>query len=147
MVKEPDNPHDPNAIAVQTLSGQTAGYVPKEHTARFPHRITFGHVYSSGRASSVGLWGATVSHQPFCKYLTHTLTEVWPYSPIGSICCSTIWGLITQQGHLVLHHTKFGSPMTLVLGVPCLQHSPVCLRSSLECIITCRWLCVQPCRR
>ena len=74
MVKEPDNPHDPNAIAVQTLSGQTAGYVPKEHTARFPHDITFGHVYSSGRASSVGLWGATVSHQPFCKYLTHTHT-------------------------------------------------------------------------
>ena len=62
MVKEPDNPYDHNAIAVQTLSGQTLGYVPKEHTARFPHDTTFGHVYSMGRASSVGLWGATVSH-------------------------------------------------------------------------------------
>lgn len=74
MVKEVDNPYDPNAIAVQLLSGQTLGYVPKEHTVRFPHEVTFGHVYSMGRASSVGLWGATVSHQPFCKHSAYINT-------------------------------------------------------------------------
>lgn len=64
MVKERDNAYDPNAIAVQTLSGQTLGYVPRENTARFPHDTTFGHIYSKGRASSVGLWGATVAVRP-----------------------------------------------------------------------------------
>ena len=59
MVKEPENIYDPNATAVQTLSGQTLGYVPKELTARFLHDITFGHVYSLGQTAK-GLWGATV---------------------------------------------------------------------------------------
>lgn len=59
LMKEPDNIYDPNAIVVQTLSGQALGYVPKEHTARFLHDITFGHVYSLGQTAK-GLWGATV---------------------------------------------------------------------------------------
>ncbi|KAL3163394.1 hypothetical protein ABBQ32_009776 [Trebouxia sp. C0010 RCD-2024] len=70
MVKERDNAYDPDAIAVQTLSGQTLGYVPRENTARFPHDTTFGHVYSMGRASSVGLWGATVAVRPSLPPLT-----------------------------------------------------------------------------
>ena len=71
MVKKPDNTYDPNAVAVQTLHGQDLGYVPREHTARFPHDVTFGHVYSLGQ-NAKGLWGATVSLDsiPFwhCKY-------------------------------------------------------------------------------
>ncbi len=59
MVKQPDNTYDPNAVAVQTLHGQDLGYVPREHTARFPYDVTFGHVYSLGQ-SAKGLWGATV---------------------------------------------------------------------------------------
>ena len=60
MVKEPQNAYDPNAIAVQTLTGQHLGYVPKEHTDRFPHDVTFGHIYSLG-PNALGLWGVTVS--------------------------------------------------------------------------------------
>ena len=59
MVKKPDNTYDPNAVAVQTLHGQDLGYVPREHTASFPHDVTFGHVYSLGQ-NAKGLWGATV---------------------------------------------------------------------------------------
>lgn len=33
FMREPGNPHDPNAVSVQTLSGQTVGYVPKEEAA------------------------------------------------------------------------------------------------------------------
>ncbi len=55
MVKQPDNTYDPNAVAVQTLHGQDLGYVPREHTARFPHDVTFGHVYSLGQ-NAKGLW-------------------------------------------------------------------------------------------
>ena len=83
MVKEPDNPYDPNAIVVQSLSGQTLGYVPKDHTARFPHDTTFGHVYSMGPVSSVGLLGATVSHQPVCKHSAHT-PRLLSYNLLGA---------------------------------------------------------------
>ncbi|DBA85403.1 hypothetical protein WJX79_007934 [Trebouxia sp. C0005] len=69
MVKQPDNTYDPNAVAVQTLHGQDLGYVPKEHTARFPHDVTFGHVYSVGQ-NAKGLWGATVAVRPTLPPLT-----------------------------------------------------------------------------
>ena len=59
MVKEPDNAYDADAVAVQTLNGHCIGYVPREHTARFPHDVTFGHIYSFG-PSSAGLWGVQV---------------------------------------------------------------------------------------
>lgn len=69
MVKQPDNIYDSNAIAVQTLSGQELGYVPKEHTNRFLHDITFGQVYSSGK-NAKGLWGVTVAVRPALPPLT-----------------------------------------------------------------------------
>lgn len=69
MIKQPDNVYDPNAVGVQTLSGHDLGYVPKEHTARFPHDVTFGHVYSLGQ-NAKGLWGATVAVRPTLLPLT-----------------------------------------------------------------------------
>lgn len=68
MIKQPDNIYDPNAVAVQTLSGHDLGYVPREHTSRFPHDVTFGHVYSLGQ-NAKGLWGATVRLPRFCPCL------------------------------------------------------------------------------
>lgn len=38
LVAEPDNPHDPKAIAVKTESGTTVGYIKKGSTARFRKR-------------------------------------------------------------------------------------------------------------
>lgn len=38
LVAEPDNPHDPKAIAVQTESGAVVGYIKRGSTARFRKR-------------------------------------------------------------------------------------------------------------
>lgn len=87
MIREPDNTYDPDAIAVQTLSGQPLGYVPKEHTSRFSHDTTFGHVYSMGRASSVGLWGATVRPSTLNVNVEQAF---WGFDFWG-VCCRTTY--------------------------------------------------------
>jgi HIRAN domain len=63
LCKEPSNPHDPNAIAVQTLSGERLGYVPREHTARFRYDTTFARVQSVGLQPDAGLYGMQVGGQ------------------------------------------------------------------------------------
>ena len=40
--REPENPHDPNAIAVHTSTGRTAGYVNKQNAARLAKRLDAG---------------------------------------------------------------------------------------------------------
>ncbi len=35
LVAEPENPHDPHAIAVRLESGETVGYLPREEAARY----------------------------------------------------------------------------------------------------------------
>lgn len=128
LVKELGNPYDPNAIVVQTLSGQALGYVPKEHTTRFPHDTTFGHVYSMGRASSVGLWGATVSTSP-CATAPHTLWRL-SYSTVG---------------HLSLLYLLLRFKIALFLSVHWLEPWAVHLYICSQTLLQCRWLCVQPC--
>lgn len=114
MVKQPDNIYDSNAIAVQTLSGQELGYVPKEHTNRFLHDITFGQVYSSGK-NAKGLWGVTVSSDwAHVEISTHVLPDTFahigagPIAMLALVSCSTP---VTADGPAcwswclaVLHH-------------------------------------------
>ena len=40
--REPDNPHDPQAILVQTMSGQTVGYVPRRDNVVFARLMDAG---------------------------------------------------------------------------------------------------------
>jgi len=61
--KEPENPYDPNAVAVQTLDGISLGYVPKERTGAFLHTVCFGRVQSAGQTEG-GLWGCNAEVQP-----------------------------------------------------------------------------------
>ena len=37
LTAEPDNPHDANAVAIQSLDGATLGYMPREEAARYQH--------------------------------------------------------------------------------------------------------------
>lgn len=108
MIREPDNAYDSDAMAVQTLSGQALGYVPKEHTARFSHDTTFGHVYSMGRASSVGLWGATV--RPSLNVNVEHAFWGLDIQHCWSICCCTkhTWATCHKAvlgRPILLHHT------------------------------------------
>jgi hypothetical protein len=63
LVREPNNVHDPNAVAVKTLQGHSLGYVPKELTVNIQHDVCFGHIQSVGQ-NDKGLWGAFVIVRP-----------------------------------------------------------------------------------
>jgi HIRAN domain len=62
--KEPENPYDPNAVAVNTLDGISLGYVSKERTEAFTRPICFGQVHSAGQAEGSGMWGCSAEVQP-----------------------------------------------------------------------------------
>lgn len=47
LVREPDNPHDPNAVAVRPLGGETIGYVNKQTAAWLSKRLDAGEDYSA----------------------------------------------------------------------------------------------------
>jgi hypothetical protein len=64
FMKEPENPYDPNAVAVHTLDGIPLGYVPKERTGAFLHTVCFGRVQSVGQAEGGGMWGCSAEVQP-----------------------------------------------------------------------------------
>ena len=63
LVKEPNNEHDPDAIAVHTLSGHSLGYVPRDFNNKFPHDVNFARVQSVGPSANeeVTLLGVVVS--------------------------------------------------------------------------------------
>ena len=63
FVREPDNVYDPHAVAVRTLDDVPLGYVPRDRTASFVHRICFGRVRSAG-ATDKGLYGCSAEVQP-----------------------------------------------------------------------------------
>lgn len=65
MVKQFDNAYSPDSIAVQKLSGELLGYVPRRHNHRFLHDVNFGHVYAISQ-DAAGLWRLTVS---LCRVL------------------------------------------------------------------------------
>ncbi len=60
MVKQFDNIHAPDSVAVMSLKGQLLGYVPRRHVARFVHDTHFGHVYAISQ-DVASLWRLTVS--------------------------------------------------------------------------------------
>lgn len=64
FVQEPDNPVDPNAVAITSLSDVPLGYVPKSCTGPFIHRVCFGLVCSVGQAENSTLYGFTAEVQP-----------------------------------------------------------------------------------
>ena len=59
LVKEPENIHDGNAIAVRALDGTEIGYVPSADTHLFVHDVTLAYVVSTGMTTG-GRWGVTV---------------------------------------------------------------------------------------
>jgi HIRAN domain len=61
LVREPHNPHDADAVAVQSLHGHGLGYVPRTETHRLPQPVTFGRVQSIGAEANTGNLGLTVS--------------------------------------------------------------------------------------
>ncbi|MEG3071071.1 MAG: HIRAN domain-containing protein [Candidatus Syntrophopropionicum ammoniitolerans] len=44
LIRQPDNPYDPNAIAVE-LAGEQVGFIPKALAAKLAPRIDAGEVY------------------------------------------------------------------------------------------------------
>lgn len=93
LEKEPENPYDPNAVAVKLLNDEKLGYIPKQQTGAFIHQICFGRVRCVGQVQN-GNWGCLVDTQPHlppviplaipgnlisdCRNLVHTLKgEAW----------------------------------------------------------------------
>jgi hypothetical protein len=62
LVKEPGNPHDPHAVSVQNLTGQSLGFVPREDNQQFTLGLQLGRVASAGQVPD-GPWGASVYTQ------------------------------------------------------------------------------------
>jgi len=70
---EPQNPHDPGAVAVLTPAGRKLGYVPREVASRaLPagRTETWAAVRSAGRASAGGQFGVAVATTPLLQPLT-----------------------------------------------------------------------------
>eukprot|EP00873_Tetraselmis_striata_P019383 jgi/Tetstr1/439647/TSEL_028068.t1 len=76
LVKEPENPHDPHAVRVQTLGGRQLGYIPRDATHEILHDVSFGHVVSAGQ-NAKGLYGASIALRPALPPLT---LELFPPS-------------------------------------------------------------------
>eukprot|EP00884_Botryococcus_braunii_P020727 jgi/Botrbrau1/7338/Bobra.247_3s0033.1 len=63
FVKEPLNPHDPNAVRVRTLAGEDCGFISKELNQRFGDDVYFGHLHSLGQVAGSDILGAEVKLQ------------------------------------------------------------------------------------
>lgn len=80
FISEPSNPVDQNAIAVCLLDGGSLGYVPREMTKFFTHKVTFGRVSSVG-PNEKGLYGMFVGVRPTLLHFTVNLlpSSLLPY--------------------------------------------------------------------
>lgn len=45
IVAEPNNPYDSNAVKVMTISGETLGYIPKQHNSTIAYNLRMGKQY------------------------------------------------------------------------------------------------------
>ncbi|KAJ9510549.1 hypothetical protein QJQ45_016017 [Haematococcus lacustris] len=64
ILREPSNPHDPDAVSISTLLGQPLGYIPRDGTNELQNTgLSFGTVSSFGQTKS-GHWGAAVYCYP-----------------------------------------------------------------------------------
>jgi hypothetical protein len=54
LVREPDKAHDRNAIAVVTLGGERAGYLPREVAAERPGLVDAGIIRSAAQLVAAG---------------------------------------------------------------------------------------------
>lgn len=59
LVREPDNPHDPNAVAVQ-VDGWKVGYIPRENAANLARRIDSIGAHPAGVATLRGRPGGPI---------------------------------------------------------------------------------------
>jgi len=84
--KEPENPYDPNAVAVKLLDDTKLGYIPRDETSGFVYSITFGRIRSIGQAANTDTLGCIVEVQ-------HKLPPVLPWS-IPSDLVSECAGLV-----------------------------------------------------
>ena len=62
--KEPQNPYDPNAVAVKLVDDTKLGYIPRAETSSFIHSLCFGRIRSLGQAKDTSNLGCIVEVQP-----------------------------------------------------------------------------------
>ena len=62
--KEPENPFDPNAVAVKLVDDTKLGYVPRAETGSFRYSLCFGRLRSLGQAKDTSNFGCIVEVQP-----------------------------------------------------------------------------------
>lgn len=72
FIKEPNNPYDPNAVAIQSLDGTNLGYISKDANSAFIHPVVFGFVHTVGKSSihEDAKWGFRVAVQPALPGMT-----------------------------------------------------------------------------
>lgn len=64
LEREPENPYDPNAVAVKLVDGTKLGYIPRIETGAFVYSLTFGRIRSIGQAANTENYGCIVEVQP-----------------------------------------------------------------------------------
>lgn len=69
LTAEPLNPHDPNAVAVQTLMGETVGYLARADAARYQQLITQIETAGSVGVCKARLVGGTAGKENIGVYL------------------------------------------------------------------------------
>lgn len=71
LIREPNNPHDPNAIAVKRGTGEQLGYVPAYLAAELAQEIDRRGIHEIP-ATITGVWGAS-PHPTLGAFIGFTL--------------------------------------------------------------------------
>jgi hypothetical protein len=97
FAKEPDNPFDPNAVAVLCTRGQV-GFVPGDMTAHFEHECSPGYFEWAASAGGVGdaLIGASVIAMPGLRaaYTQALPRELMPWADLSSHLPASLWAQV-----------------------------------------------------
>jgi hypothetical protein len=126
FAKQPNNPYDPAAVAVETAAGAALGYVPKKLTHLFVHERVVGHIDGHGR-NSAGLYGAVVQVRPSLPGITlqQLPLDLWQQG------CAELEDLLPHDQFAVLQRSVLGAAKQRceVTGLDCrstaLKVSPV----------------------
>lgn len=99
FVREHNNPHDANAIKVETLDGVQIGYVPKGYTDAFASETNFGRVLSVGKTASGDQYGASVGVVPEAPSLTVDVlpSELEAYEDPSTYLKPGLWQSLQQE--------------------------------------------------
>mmetsp|Transcript_20561 Transcript_20561/g.61874 ORF Transcript_20561/g.61874 Transcript_20561/m.61874 type:complete len:486 (+) Transcript_20561:367-1824(+) len=100
FTKKP-HPMDPHAVFVDTLSGESLGFVAAVETDYFKHPITFGRIKTIGPEATTSQLGAVVEVQPDVPGLTVDALpdDMLPLTHLRLVVTRAAWDCIRGQAY------------------------------------------------